>query len=309
VTWGKRDGLATAQRLWPGVGLLVLAMLAGACGNTPESDLTGARLTVVTSTTVLADLARNVVDSDVTVVSVVPFDTDPHVYEPTPADARLIANANVIIANGANLEPWFAALSRHARGKVVFVSEERAWPLLYEDDGDPDPHLWMVPVFAADYVTVIAETLANHDAEHAPAYRMRAEVYRQTLFALDDELQDLFAMLPDARRTLVTSHDAFRYFGQHYGFEVASLYGVSTETQPSARQVQALVDLLRRESIPTIFVETTVNQSVLARIAIDAQVAIGTPLYGDALGPPGSVADSYVAMMRHNAQAIIDGLS
>lgn len=309
MTWGKRDVLATAKRLWPGVGLLVLALLTGACGATPESDLTAPRLTVVTSTTVLADLARNVVDGDVRVVSVVPFDTDPHVYEPTPSDARLIANADVTIANGANLEPWFAALSRHARGTVVFVSEERAWPLLFEDDGDPDPHLWMVPVFAADYVAVIAETLAKHDDAHAAAYQQRAETYRQTLFALDDELHDLFAVLPDGRRTLVTSHDAFRYFGKHYGFEVASLYGVSTEIQPSARQVQTLVDLLRREAIPTIFVETTISQSVLARIAIDAQVTIGTPLYGDALGPSGSVADSYVAMMRHNAKAIIDGLS
>ncbi|MEX2533190.1 MAG: zinc ABC transporter substrate-binding protein [Nitriliruptoraceae bacterium] len=288
--------------------MLILAVVAGACSQTPTEEDT-ARLTVVTSTTVLADFALNVVDDAVTVVSVVPFDTDPHVYEPTPADARLIANADVIIANGANLEPWFAALSRQARGTVVFVSEERAWPLQFEDDGDPDPHLWMVPVFAADYVTVIAETLAVYDPEHAAVYRQRAEAYRQTLFALDDELRDVFAVLPDDRRTLVTSHDAFGYFGRHYGFEVASLYGVSTETQPSARQVQTLIDLLRRESIPTIFVETTVNQLLLTRIAIDAQVAIGTPLYGDALGPPGSVADSYVAMMRHNVKAIIDGLS
>lgn len=308
MTLGTRDVFAAVRRPWRGVTLLIVAVLAGACSQTQTPD-DGARLTVVTSTTVLADLARNVVDDAVTVVSVVPFDTDPHVYEPTPADARLIANADVIIANGANLEPWFAALSRHARGTVVFVSEERAWPLLFEEDGDPDPHLWMVPVFAADYVTVIAETLAIYDQEHAAAYRQQSEVYRQTLFTLDEELRDVFAALPSERRTLVTSHDAFRYFGQHYGFTVASLYGVSTETQPSARQVQILIDLLRREPIPTIFVETTVSQSLLARIALDAQVTIGTPLYGDALGPPGSVADSYVAMMRHNAKAIVDGLS
>lgn len=287
---------------------MMLLGISAACTPMVTAD-TKARLHVVASTTVLADLTRNVVDEAVSVASIVPFDTDPHVYEPTPADARLIANADVVIANGANLEPWFTALSRHARGRVVFVLDDRGWPLLFEGAGEPDPHLWMVPVLAADYVTVIAETLAHVDAPYATRYHEQARTYRQTLLALDEELQAVFANLPAGRRTLVTSHDAFRYFGLHYGFSVASLYGVSTETQPSARQVQTLIDLLRRETVPTIFLETTVNPSVLARIALDAQVVVGEPLYGDALGPPGSVADSYVAMMRHNAAAIVDGLS
>jgi len=291
------------------LGLLTLcAVMLMACGS-PAQPNGNARLTVVTSTTVLADLARHVATEDVTVTSVVPYDTDPHVYEPTPADARLMADADVIIANGANLEPWFAALTRQVNGTVVFILETGTWPLLYETDGAPDPHLWMVPRFAADYVTVIADTLAQADAPYAATYRARATAKRDLLLALDTELAVLFATVAPARRILVTSHDAFRYFGQHYGFQVASLYGVSTETQPSARQVQSLIDLLRASQIPTIFVETTVDQSVLIRIARDANVRIGTPLYGDALGPPGSVADSYSAMMRHNAEAIVDGLT
>lgn len=303
-----RAGRATGVSLVHVVALLTVWLTAAACAQ-PTLATGDARLHVVVSTTVLADLARNVVDETVQVDSVVPFDTDPHVYEPTPGDARLVANADVIIANGANLEPWFASLVSQARGTVVFISEARSWPLLFEGDGAPDPHLWMVPLLAGEYVTVIAQTLADHDPKHAVQYLAQADTYRQTLVALDEELRALFDTLPDHRRTLVTSHDAFGYFGQHYGFAVASLYGVSTETEPSARQVQRLIDLLRQTQIPTIFVETTVNTAVLNRIAVDANVAIGRPLYGDALGPPGSIADSYVAMMRHNAAAIVEGLA
>lgn len=305
--WRRRHGRITGKRLIPVVLVALLVLAAGACDDPSQTD-DGSRLMVVTSTTVLEDLTRHVVGDDVSVVSVVPYDTDPHVYEPTPADARLVANADVLIANGANLEPWFASLTQAAAAPVLFVVETESLPVLFEEDGEPDPHLWMVPPFAANYVTAIAEMMAAVDTANASEYQQRAAAKRDVLHALDNELTALFATVPRERRVLVTSHDAFRYFGAHYGFEVASLYGISTETQPSARQVQSLIDLLRDQQIPTIFVETTIDQSVLERIAQDAGVEIGTPLYGDALGPPGSVADSYVAMMRHNAEAIVDGL-
>lgn len=304
VTVSQRRVTHVARRH---VACAVLVLAATAC-MTPVAQ-SEARLTVVTSTTVLADLVSHVVNDDVAVVSVVPYDTDPHLYEPTPADARLIANATVVFANGANLEPWFAALTQNASGTVVFIVETGTWPVLFEANGEPDPHLWMVPPLAADYVGLIADTLAHVDGAHAGQYQARATEKQAALKALDDELRQQFLTVPQQRRVLVTSHDAFTYFGAHYGFTVASLYGVSTETQPSARQVQTLIDLLRASDIPTIFVETTVDRSVLQRIATDADVTIGTPLYGDALGPPGSVADSYVSMMRHNAQAIVDGLT
>lgn len=286
---------------------LVCVLLLASCTQTGAGNESG-RLTVVTSTTVLKDLTQAVAGDDVTVISVVPYDTDPHVYEPRPADARLVADADVVIANGANLEPWFASLTQNASAQVVFIADVRPWPVLFEEDGEPDPHMWMVPTLAAEYVAVIAEILADADPQHAAGYWQRAVAKQDVLYALDQELVELFDVLPVERRILVTSHDAFRYFGAQYGFTVASLYGVSTETQPSARDVQQLVDLLRTQDIPTIFVESTIDTSVLERIAKDANVAIGAPLYGDALGPKGSPAESYVAMMSHNAQAIVDGL-
>ncbi len=286
---------------------LVCVLLLAGCTQTFATNEFG-RLTVVTSTTVLKDLTQAVAGDDVTVISVVPHDTDPHVYEPRPADARLVADADVVVANGANLEPWFTSLTQNASAQVVFIADARPWPVLFEEDGEPDPHMWMVPTLAAEYVAVIAETLADADPKNAAGYWQRAVAKQDVLYALDQELAQLFDVLPVERRILVTSHDAFRYFGAQYGFTVASLYGVSTETQPSARDVQQLVDLLRTQDIPTIFVESTIDTSVLERIAKDANVTIGAPLYGDALGPVGSPAQSYVAMMRHNAQAIVDGL-
>lgn len=305
MTWQVRRGRAHSFALW--AVLLSLPAVTGCTDGDRPGD--GRSFTVVTSTTVLQDLTLAVAGDDATVVSVVPVDTDPHVYEPTPNDARRIADADLLIANGANLEPWFAALARNASGPVVFIAEARPWLLLFEDDGEPDPHMWMAPTLAGEYVEVIADALADTDPAHAVAYRRRAATKQQQLTALDQELAALFDTLPVHRRVLVTSHDAFRYFGAQYGFTVASLYGVSTETQPSARDVQRLVELIRERDVPTIFVESTIERSVVERIARDANVAIGAPLYGDALGPPGSTAESYVQMMRHNAQAIVDGLT
>lgn len=291
------------------VSLLAVVALTGACAaqstaGGEDDDRPG----VVASMSIIADFAEQVGGERVTVRSLVPVGADPHVHEPRPSDARAVAGADLVLGNGVGLEPWFDQLLDPAGRDAVRVTEELAHLVVDDEEGQPDPHLWMVPTMAAAYAERIAEALGELDPDHAEAYAANAAAYAEQLAALDAELADALEAVPPERRTLVTSHDAYSYFADHYGFEVESVVGVTTDEQPSAARVQQLVDRIREQDVPTIFVETTVNPAVIERIAGDAGVEVGRPLYGDSVGEPGSGADDYVGMMRHNVAAIVDGL-
>lgn len=304
-----------ARAGWPPLLAAVLAVtVLGSCaaqGAVEDAGSDGDEdepLHVVASMSIIADFARQVGGEHVTVQSLVPVGADPHVHEPRPSDARAVAEADLVLGNGVGLEPWFDQLLEPADREAVRVTEELA-PLVTDDpEGAPDPHLWMVPSLATAYVERIAEALGERDPDHADDYQANAESYAARLEVLDAELAETLEAVPPERRILVTSHDAYRYFADHYGFEVWPVVGVSTDEQPSAGRVQDLVDRLRDEEVPTIFVETTVNPAVIERIARDADVAVGRPLYGDSVGEEGSDADDYAGMMRHNVAAIVDGL-
>jgi manganese/iron transport system substrate-binding protein len=284
----------------------MLAAMTAACGATSRADTE--RLDVVTSMSVLADFAENVAGEHADVTSLVPVGGDPHVYEPVPSDSRRITDADVVLHNGLGLEPWFASLVSGSGREAVAVAD--ALPTgAVDGDGKPDPHLWMVPPRAAAYVEVIADALAAADPDHADDYARNAGTYRAELDDLDAEVAATLATIPPQNRTLVTSHDAYSYFADHYGLEVVgTVVGFTTEEEPSAGTVSRLVDQIRVHSVPTIFVETTVNPDVIERIARDAGVAVGRPLYGDSLGEEGSGADTYAGMLRANAQALAEGL-
>lgn len=286
--------------------LLVAAVVVLGCAA-GEATRDDGQLRVVASMSVLADLAEQVGGDRVEVTSLVPVGGDPHVHEPTPSDARAIDRGDLLLANGVGLEPWFDALAGDR--DVLRVAERLADELVDDADGEPDPHLWMVPAFAATYAQAIADELAALDPDHADAYGAAADRLREELTTLDEELADRLAEVPAQRRVLITPHDAYAYFADHYGFEVATVVGISTEEEPSAAAVRAVVDLVRERDVPTVFVEFTVDPSVIERVAADAGAAVGDPLYGDSLGPPGSGADGYVGMLRANVEAIVAGLA
>ncbi len=293
------------------LGAVLALLVAAACGDGGAGDSgdTGDRLVVVAEFSILADFAEAVGGDRVSVRTIVPVGGDPHAHEPTPGDAALLADADVVIENGLGLSPWLERLRTHVTGHVVTVSRAVADRVLLEDDGDPDPHMWMAPPFAIAYVEVIAEELAGIDPDGAGHYRERAAAYIERIEALDEELQSAFATIPAGHRRLVTPHDAYRYFAAHFGLEVAgTLVGISTEEEPSARRMRELVDLVRAESIPTIFIESTIPPRLIERVAAEAGVAVGGPLYGDSVGEPGSGAEDYLGMLRANAEAIVTGL-
>jgi ABC-type Zn uptake system ZnuABC Zn-binding protein ZnuA len=304
VGGGVRRWSSTAGMLGM-VGLLI----AGCVAAPAERSHADTGVEVVTSMSVLADFARQVGGEHVEVSSLVPMGGDPHAYEPTPSDARALRDADVVLGNGVGLEPWFDALIAGS-GRDVVVLTERIAHLAFDDgDGEPDPHLWMVPPQAVAYVEAVAAALAEVDPDHAQAYAANAAAYVQRLEALDVELADTLSIVPPDRRVLVTSHDAYTYFAAHYGFEVDTVVGISTDEEPGAGTVQRLIDRVREQQVPTVFVETTVDPAVVERIAADAGAEVGAPLYGDSVGEPGSGAETYERMMRANVDALVAGLA
>lgn len=304
MTGGRLRGLAAVLAV---VLAAVLALSGCGAGLAGAESPSGDRLRVVTTMSVLADLVERAGGDAVEVRSLTPVGGDPHTHEPAPSDARAIAEADLVVDNGLGLSPWFEPLAEGAREPVLRLGE-RVGAALLADSGEPDPHLWMVPPTAAAYVDAVAAELARLDPAGAEGYRARADAARAELTALDAELRAAIETVPPGDRLLVTSHDAYGYFADHYGIEVVgSVVGASTESEPSARSVAALVDLVREREIPTLFLETTVNPALLERVAADAGARLGDPLYGDSVGPPGSGAEDYEGMLRATTEALVAG--
>lgn len=303
--------MVVEQRTPPGRPMAIagLALVVSALGCSPSSADDDERLSVVATMSIIADFAEEVGGDEVEAVSLVPVGGDPHAHEPTPSDARAVDDADLLLSNGVGLEPWFDALVAGSGAQRVALSDRVAAAVVEDEEGEPDPHLWMVPPVAAAYVEVIAEELAERDPANASTYADNADAYVERLERLDTELAEELAVIEADRRILVTPHDAYSYFADHYDFEVATVVGVSTEQEPSAARVQQVVDHLRRQDVPTVFVESTVNPAVMERIAADAGVEVGEPLYGDSVGGPGSGAEDYHGMMRANGRALVDGLA
>lgn len=273
-----------------------------------------AKPTVVATISILADYVSAVAGDTLVVETVVPVGGDPHTYEPVPSDARRLARAAMVFRNGLGLERWLDKLIGAARPDRPVVSLTEGFASLRVTEGayagDPDPHAWMDPHIAVRYVDAVERALRAQYPQHAATYAANAARYREQLAALDRDIAALMKTVPPARRQLVTTHDAFRYFARRYGLNlVASIWGISTETEPSAREVANIVGAIRKAGVPAVFIETTINPKLMQRIAAEAGVGIGAPLYGDSVGAPGSGADSYLGMMRANAQAIARGLS
>lgn len=312
-----RNGNTTARVVHSCRALLGALLVVVGLGCAPGSDRAGfagpterpgARLLVVASTSVLADLAGQVAGPDVEVRSLVPLGGDPHIHEPTPADARTIAEADLLVGNGAGLEPWFTTLVRNQGRSALMIVDRLGLTAVFDEEGVPDPHLWMVPTIAAQYAQVIAEELARIDPGRADGY-LAASARTYAEFArLDAELRERLSVIAPGRRVIVTTHDAYSYFAAHYGFEVATIIGVSTDEEPSAARMRQLISKVRDADIPTVFVETSVNPALMRRLAQDAGVRLGAPLHGDSLGPLGSGAEDYASMMRSNVAALVEGL-
>ncbi len=266
---------------------------------------------VISSATIVANMAKQIGGQYVEVSSVVPIGSDPHIYEVTPADARMINGADLILINGLTFEGWMYELIIHSgtTAPVVTVTDG-VKPLRSTRYRDAvDPHMWMDASLALHYATNITNALIALDPQNTDYYRSNEADYCQALQELDRYIQTAIVAIPEERRILITSHDAFQYYGRRYGLRLEAVLGVSTEADVQTSDIRRLSSIIKRYSVPAVFIETTVNPKLLQQIARDHQITIGGQLYSDSLGPPGSGADTYISMLKYNTDVIVEALS
>ncbi len=308
ITWSpsRRFALAAAT-------LAVVSHIAAAPAAAEE------RPTVVATTGMIADAVRSVAGDEVRLVQLMGEGVDPHLYRATRSDVATMLGADLVLYNGLLLEAKLTdVLIRVASSgrRVVAVTEAIDEALLLEHDdyeGLFDPHLWMDPSAWTATVPVVEAALADLVPASAATFAANAEAYRAKLAELDAYGERILADVPDARRVLVTAHDAFAYFGQRYGFEVEGIQGVSTDSEAGLFRIEELVAFLVERRIPAVFVETTVDDRNV-RAVIDGararghEVVIGGELFSDAMGAPGTYEGTYVGMIDHNLTTIARAL-
>ncbi|MCW5745417.1 MAG: zinc ABC transporter substrate-binding protein [Alphaproteobacteria bacterium] len=303
--------------------ILSVAMLASGLPALVAQAQT--RLKVVASFSILGDMVRQIGGAQVEVTTLVGPDQDAHTYQPTPADAKAVAAARVLVVNGLGFEGWIERLARAApfSGTQVVASEGVAQTLRMSEEAEAglstrktqrparsvaDPHCWQDIANGRLYVRTIAAALATADPANAAAYRQRATDYDKRLAELDAWVKQQIDRVPPAKRKVITGHDAFQYFGHAYGVQFHAPIGISTDEEPSARDVAALIRQIRSQGIKAVFIENMSNPKLVEQIARDAGGSVGPPLFVDALSRPGGPADSYEKMFRHNVPALVAGM-
>jgi len=262
---------------------------------------------LVASFSVLADFCRNVGGDRVTVTSLVGPNGDAHVYQPSPADGKTLAAAKLIAVNGLGLEGWIDRLIKASGSKApVVVATKGIKPLQMVEDGRStlDPHAWQSVANAKIYAANIAAALSEADPAGAADYSANAVAYARKLDELEGEVKAAIATIPRERRRIITTHDAFGYFGAAYDFLFIAPQGVSTEAEPSARDVAKIIRQIKADHVPAVFLENMTDVRMMERIAHESGAVIGGALYSDALSPPDGPAATYLDMVRHNVKQL-----
>lgn len=292
------------------LGCLVALMLAG-CSQ-QASPAQPARPLVVGTSTMLCDAIGEIGGDAIDAGCIMKPGGDPHLYQPRPSDAALLARSTLVVTNGLRLEGWIDELVRNAGGQrpIVVAGESMREVLsLPGSHSAVDPHFWFdVPAWS-DAMGRVGAAIAGAVPEAQRAGVLaRTEAYRARLARLDAWTRRELDRVPRERRVLITSHDAFRYFGRAYGVEVVAIQGVSTEQEASQRDVARVVDLVRSRGARAVFVETSVNPSLMRQVAAETGVRLAGPLFSDSVGPEGSPGAGYVGMVAENIRMIVDGL-
>ncbi|WFU73540.1 zinc ABC transporter substrate-binding protein [Bradyrhizobium sp. CB2312] len=265
------------------------------------------RLNVVASFSILADFVRNVGGDRIDLTTLVGPDSDVHVYTPAPGDAKRIAAAKLVIVNGLGLEGWLPRLVQSAGSKAQVVTASAGIAPLKLGSA-ADPHAWQSVPNAKVYVTDIANALAAADPDDADFFHAQAKAYLEKLEALDREVRETVAKIPPERRKVISTHDAFGYFAAEYGVQFVAPLGVSTETEPSARDIAAIIGQIKAAKIPAVFLENISDDRLIRRIAAETGAKVGGTLISDGLTGEKGPAPTYIDMVRHNIKALTSAL-
>ncbi len=261
---------------------------------------------------ILGDLVKQVGGERVEVQTLVGPNGDTHVFEPSPADSRRLGEASLIVVNGLGLEGWLARLIKTSGAKSPeLVASKGVKPLAGsgEERGKSDPHAWQDIGNAKIYVANIRDGLISVDPPGAGAFSANAAAYLLKLDALDAKVRAAIGKIPEANRRIITTHDAFGYFGKAYGMAFIAPQGVSTESEASARDVGKIIRQIKAQKIPAVFLENVSDPRLIQNIARESGAKIGKPLYSDALSPPDGPAATYIDMMQNNIAAFVEALA
>tara|TARA_A100001037_G_scaffold10006_1_gene9776 strand:- start:1919 stop:2773 length:855 start_codon:yes stop_codon:yes gene_type:complete len=266
------------------------------------------KIKVVASFSILGDMVRQVTGNLAEVTTIVGPDADAHVYTPNAADAKSVANADVIFVNGLGFETWSQTLIETSSSKAkVFVATDGITPL--KVDGEIDPHAWNSLVNGMQYVANIAVSMAEINPINAVAYKANARAYNRRLKDLNNRAIDQLERLTTGQRIVVTSHDAFGYLATAYGLTFLAPVGIDTDGEPSARDLSKLIDHLKAVSAGALFTENITSPSLIEQIARETGIKIGGRLYSDALSTRGGPATTYEKLIEHNLRVLIKALS
>jgi ABC-type Zn uptake system ZnuABC Zn-binding protein ZnuA len=269
-------------------------------------------LNVVATASIFADMAKQIAgDAPIRISSIVPIGGDPHMYEPTPADARLAAGADLVLMNGLTFEGWLSELIENSgtNAEIVLITEGITPIQSDRYVNATDPHAWMDALNGLIYLENVYQALVELDPANAEMYAFNYGVYRKQLEDLHTYIETQVASIPEKQRVLITSHDAFRYYGQRYGLRLESVLGVSTDAEVQTSDIVRLNKVISENAVPAVFIETTVNPKLLQQLAKDNDVRIGGTLFSDSIGDADSEAPTYLDMLLFNTNTIVEALS
>lgn len=285
--------------------------LATAALGAPAGAQNARKFKVITTFTIIADMARNVAGEAAEVESLTKPGAEIHNYQPTPGDLLKAQGAQLIIWNGLNLELWFQKFFRNLKGVPEAVASAGVAPLAISQGpytGKPNPHAWMSPTAALIYVDNIRDALARHDPAHADVYRANAEAYKAQIKASIDPIKAEFARIPEEQRWLVTSEGAFSYLARDFGLKELYLWPINADQQGTPQQVRRVIDMVRKYHIPAVFSESTVSPDPAKQVARETGAKYGGVLYVDSLSDASGPVPTYIDLLKVTSQTIATGL-
>lgn len=265
---------------------------------------------VVSSASMFTDMTLNIAGDLIDLETIVPVGGDPHMHSPTPKDAKLVAGADLILVNGLSFEGWINELIANSgtKAEVTTITKGVNAILSEEYQGSADPHAWMTAANGRVYARNIKDALVKLDPINTETYEKNFQDYDQKLVVLDQKIKTTIAKIPKEKRVLITSHDAFTYFGNYYGLELEPIVGISTEAEAKTSDITRIGKVIRDKGVDAVFIESTINPKLIKQLASDNGASIGGSLYADSLGDPGTPAGTYIGMMESNTNAIYTGL-
>jgi ABC-type Zn uptake system ZnuABC Zn-binding protein ZnuA len=263
---------------------------------------------IVATTSMIADIAQNIAGDRLKIDCILPIGSDPHLHEPTPKDAQMVGEAHLVLVNGLTLEGWMKELIENSgtKARIVTCTEGIQAIVSEQFHGSADPHAWMQAANGIIYAQNICKALSVLNPSESTIYENNLKKYVDKLTELDQFIKTTIASIPENRRVLVTSHDAFHYYGARYGLRLEAVLGTSTDADVQTSDMVRLAKVLATTGVPALFIESTINPKLLQQIAADNHVAVGGKLFADSLGD--TVAATYIDLLHHNTTVIAEAL-